>query len=339
MKAFVSGCAGTVLTDNERALFRDEDPWGLIIFARNVETEDQLRRLCDEFREVVDDPRRPILIDQEGGRVQRLRPPLAPDYPPNDQIAATFGSEPDRVRRAIYVLSRLHAFDLQRFGIDVNCLPVLDVPSPNADPVIGSRAYGRTPELVASLGRVACEGLLAGGVLPVIKHMPGHGRADADSHHALPTVSADLADLATRDFVPFARVSDMPLGMTAHVVFEAVDPTGPATTSAAVIGEIIRGAIGFDGLLMSDDMSMNALSGSFEARTEALIAAGCDIALHCNGMFDEMRAVANTAPELSGRSLERSKRALALRTPPNAETEHALRAEFAELTGRPVRAA
>ena len=333
MKAFISGCAGTEFTADERSFLRDADPWGLIVFARNVASHDQLRALCDTFRETVSDHERPILIDQEGGRVQRIKPPLAPAYPSNAEIARSYGAEVARVRRAVYLLSRLHAFDLQRVGVDVNCSPVLDVPAPDADPVIGTRAYGRTPELVQDLGRAACDGLLAGGVLPVIKHMPGHGRADADSHKFMPRVSAPLSKLATRDFVPFAALADMPLGMTGHIVFEAIDAERPATTSPIVVSEIIRGAIGFDGLLMSDDMSMNALSGPFGERARDLFAAGCDLALHCNGMFDEMVAVAEATPDLVGTSLQRSERALARRRAPDEADEHALRAEFHELTG------
>ena len=336
MKAFISGCAGTTLTDDERAFFADERPWGLILFGRNVESPQQIADLCSDFRRIVRDDRRPVLIDQEGGRVQRIKPPLAPNYPTNAKIAEGYGVRPDAVRRAVYVLSRLHAFDLARVGVDVNCLPVLDVPAPGADPVIGSRAYGRKPDMVAELGREACLGLLDGGALPVIKHMPGHGRADVDSHRELPRVTAPLADLATRDFVPFARLSDMPLGMTAHVVFDAIDPLRPATLSGSVVSEVIRGAIGFDGLLMTDDMSMHALSGPFEERTRMVFAAGVDIALHCNGVFEEMRAVASATPELTGRSAERSDRALAMRGKPNASEEAALRDEFEELTGHSV---
>ena len=333
MKSFVSGCAGPSLTSDERSFFRNEQPWGLILFGRNVETSDQLRRLCEEFREAVGDPGRPILIDQEGGRVQRLRPPISPNYPSNSEIAENFGTDPVGVRRAVYLLSRLHAFDLAPFGIDVNCLPVLDVPSPSADPVIGSRAYGHKPELVATLGRVACEGLLDGGVLPVIKHMPGHGRGDVDSHKALPRVHASLADLATWDFVPFARLSDMPLGMTAHVVYESIDVGQPGTCSPIVIDEIIRGAIGFDGLLFSDDISMHALDGTFEDRTHRLLEAGCDVALHCNGVFEEMLAVANAAAPLSADAKRRTDIALAMRNSGDDADEAALRSEFAELTG------
>ena len=332
-KAFVSGCAGLELDAEERALFRAERPWGLILFARNVEGADQVRALVDGFRAAVDDSTAPVLIDQEGGRVQRLRGPLAPDYP----AGAALGALPDGdAERAVWLLSRLHAIDLARLGIDIDCLPVADVPSEEGHAVIGDRAYAADPARVATLARHACEGLLAGGVLPVVKHMPGHGRAPADSHRELPRVVAGR-DALEADFAPFRALADMPLGMTAHVVYDALDPARPATLSPAVIGEVIRGTIGFDGLLMSDDMSMHALKGPFGDRTRDLIAAGCDVALHCNGVFDEMRDVAEAAPELAGESERRSTRALALRTRVEWADEDALRAEFHELTGTDVR--
>ena len=333
MKAFTSGCAGTALSAEERSFFRAESPWGLILFARNIETRSQVLRLCDEFRRAVDDEARPVLIDQEGGRVQRMRAPLAPDYPTNDEIGRRYTQDRARTRRVVYLLSRLHAFDLQRVGVDVNCLPVLDIPAPNADPIIGTRAYSREPAAVSDLGQAACDGLLAGGVLPVIKHLPGHGRADVDSHKQLPRVNASLRELANRDFLPFAALADMPLGMTAHVVFEAIDLLNPATQSKIVVRNMIRGAIAFDGLLMSDDISMHALSGSFEDRTRKALDAGCDIALHCNGVFSEMRAVASVVPEVDGECARRSTRALAMRHSGDNADEAELREEFEELTG------
>ena len=332
-KAFVSSCAGTALTADERAFFAAERPWGLILFGRNIGTASEIRALVDGFREAVDDPAAPVLIDQEGGRVQRLRPPLAPVSP----STAELGRLPlAAARRAAWLLARLHAFDLRRLGVDIDCLPVLDVPSRGAHAVIGDRAYSHDPETVSGLGRAACEGMLAGGVLPVIKHMPGHGRAMADSHKELPRVDASLAELEATDFVPFRAMSDMPIGMTAHVVFEAIDPERPGTMSGAVIGGIIRRSLGFDGLLLSDDMSMHALSGPFAERTRALLAAGCDIALHCNGVFDEMVAVASAAPELSGEGARRAAAALVLRGQGRDDDEAALRAEFAALTGSNV---
>ena len=337
MKAFTVGCSGTVLTSEERAFLAAERPWGLILFGRNIGSADELRALTDAFRQAVDDESAPVLIDQEGGRVQRLRAPLAPDYPSNRELGALYARDRAAGTRAAYLLSRMHAFDLSRFGIDLDCLPVIDVPAPGAHEVIGDRAYASDPEGVATLGRAACEGLLDGGVLPVIKHMPGHGRANADSHKALPRVSTPLEELERIDFLPFRALRDMPLAMSAHVVFEAIDADRPATTSPTVVGEVIRTAIGFDGLLLSDNVSMHALTGPFWDRTRDLFAAGCDIALHCSGDLDEARAVAAAAPELAGRSRERADRALALRDVRVADDEGAIRAEFEALTGRNVR--
>jgi beta-N-acetylhexosaminidase len=290
--AAIFGCAGTALDAAERAFFREVRPLGLILFARNIETPDQVRALTAAFRETVTDPHAPVLIDQEGGRVARLRPPHWPDFPP----AAAFG---ERARRdaiaaseAVRLNSLLIARELVALGIDVDCLPVLDLRHAGADAVIGDRAYSDDPELVGRLGRAAAEGLMEAGVTPVVKHLPGHGRATADSHHALPVVDTDLTTLLASDFRPFASNADLPWGMTAHVVYAAVDPDAPATTSARVIGEVIRDRLGFDGLLLSDDISMRALSGGFAERAAAARAAGCDVVLHCNGEMDEMTAVA-----------------------------------------------
>ena len=329
----MSGCAGLTLDAEERALFRAERPWGLILFGRNVGDAAQIRALVDDFRDCVGVAHAPVLIDQEGGRVQRLRGALAPDYPSGAELGAL---PRDVAERAVWLLSRLHAIDLARLGIDVDCLPVADVPTEEADAVIGCRAYASDPARVARLARSACEGLLDGGVLPVVKHMPGHGRAPADSHKELPRVTA-TRDALEADFAPFRALADMPIGMTAHVVYDALDAERPATLSPIVIGEIIRGTLGFDGLLLSDDMSMGALRGPFGERTRALLAAGCDIALHCNGVFDEMAAVAAAAPELSGRSAERAARAGAMRTVGSPADEAALRDEFHALTGTDVR--
>ena len=332
-KAFVSGCAGLALSADERAFFADERPWGLILFGRNVADASQIRALVEAFRRAVDDDAAPVLIDQEGGRVQRLRAPLAPDYPSNRELGRL---RPDAAARAVWLLSRLHALDLARLGIDIDCLPVADVPVPGGHEVIGDRAYSSDPRRVGSLARAACEGLLAGGVLPVVKHMPGHGRAAADSHKELPRVETPRAELEASDFVPFRMLADMPIGMSAHVVFASIDPERPATLSPIVVGDVIRGSFGFDGLLLSDDMSMHALTGPFEDRTRDLLAAGCDIALHCNGVFEEMVAVASAAPSLSGAAAIRAGRALAMRDQGSSADEAALRDEFAELTGQSV---
>jgi beta-N-acetylhexosaminidase len=306
--AVILGCAGPRLTADEIALFRDARPWGFILFARNIQTPEQVRDLTAALRDCVGRPDAPVLIDQEGGRVQRLGPPHWRRYPPG----RAYGLLPADQRRDITRLgARLIAHDLVALGVNVDCVPVLDVPSPDGHEIIGDRAYGDTPDAVAVLGRAAAEGLIAGGVLPVIKHIPGHGRARADSHLHLPVVETPLAELAARDFPPFRALSDMPMAMTAHVVYSAIDPDAPATTSATVIDRVIRGDIGFDGLLMSDDLSMKALSGDFTDRARAAVAAGCDMLLHCNGDPAEMRAVLAGAPTLAGRAQARAEAALA----------------------------
>ncbi|MCW2282982.1 beta-N-acetylhexosaminidase [Rhodoblastus acidophilus] len=301
-KAFIAGCAGLALSDEERAFFADQRPWGLILFRRNVDSPAQVAALTESFRAIVGADAA-VLVDQEGGRVQRLREPHWPAYP----AAARFLSAPDGEHLAA-LTARLIAEDLLALGIDVDCLPVLDTPVEGAHDVIGDRAYARDPENVARLGAAAALGLMRGGVMPVMKHIPGHGRAFADSHLELPVVSADRAELE-RDFAPFKANVDLPAAMTAHVVYEALDPSAPATQSAKVIAEIVRGKIGFDGLLMSDDLSMKALAGSFSERAQKCFDAGLDLALHCNGDLSEARAVAEAAPELAGKALERVRRA------------------------------
>jgi len=309
VQALILGCAGTTLSPEERAFFKDVQPWGLILFKRNVADPSQVLRLTQEYREIAGRKDAPVLIDQEGGRVQRLGPPHWPAYPSAASFAAV--SDPMLRRAAIRLGARLIAHELRALGITVDCLPVLDVPVPDANAVISDRAYGKKPEDVATGGRAAAEGLLAGGVLPVIKHIPGHGRATADSHHALPRVDASRETLAAHDFAPFRILSDMPLAMTAHVVFSAIDERHPATLSRRVFKEVIRGEIGYDGLVMTDDLSMNALSGSFAERARRAYAAGCDIVLHCNGQAEEMKAVASAAKPLSGKSKQRAENALA----------------------------
>jgi beta-N-acetylhexosaminidase len=306
--AAIFGCAGPRLDPEEAAFFRAVRPWGFILFRRNVESPDQVRALTAVLRQLVGADDAPVLVDQEGGRVQRLGLPHWRRYPP----ARAFSALPASERCGMVRLgARLIAHELREVGINVDCAPVLDVPEPGAHDVIGDRAYGGTPDEVAALGRAAAEGLLAGAVLPVIKHMPGHGRARADSHAALPVVDAVAAALRGRDLVPFRANADLPMAMTAHVVYAAIDPSAPATTSAIVIGDVIRGEIGFDGLLMTDDLSMKALSGGFEARARAALEAGCDVVLHCNGALDEMTAVAAGAWPLAGDAARRAQAALA----------------------------
>jgi beta-N-acetylhexosaminidase len=333
-RAFITGVSGTVLTDDERAFLRERRPWGFILFKRNVETPAQVAALVDDLRATVGRADAPVLIDQEGGRVQRLQPPHWPVYPPGAVFSALYDRDPAEGLEAARLTARLISADLSDLGITVDCLPLADVPVEGADAVIGNRAYGTTPAKVAAIARAVADGLAAGGVLPVLKHIPGHGRATADSHLRLPTVDTPLAELAATDFAAFQPLADLPMAMTAHVVFSGLDPAQPATTSATIIAQVIRGTIGFQGLLMSDDVSMNALSGSIAERTRASLAAGCDVALHCNGRLDEMEQVAGEAPPLAGEALARADRALAARRPPQPLDRAAARADLDRLIGR-----
>ena len=328
--AAIFGCAGPRLSPEEAAFFRDARPWGFILFKRNVETPDQVRALSGALRETIGDPAAPVLIDQEGGRVQRLGPPHWRRYPPGRAYGELAANDPLLRREIVRLGARLIAHDLAAVGVNVDCAPVLDVPEPGAHDIIGDRAYGETAAEVALLGRAAAEGLIAGGVLPVVKHVPGHGRSRADSHEHLPVVDAPRAALAARDFAPFKVNSDLPMAMTAHVVYAALDPAGPATTSRRVIRDVIRGEIGFDGLLMTDDLSMKALSGDFAERARRALAAGCDVVLHCNGSMAEMAAVAEGARPLAGQAARRAKAALGrLATSPEPFDVEAGRARFA----------
>ena len=302
----------------ERSFFRDVRPWGFILFGRNIENPDQIRALVAALRETVDDGDAPILIDQEGGRVARLKPPHWPQHPPAAQFGALYGESPEQAREATYLNARLIAHDLFRLGINVDCLPVLDVPAPGAHDIIGDRAFSGDPATVIDLGRAQIDGLMDGGVLPVMKHIPGHGRAGADSHLALPRVSATVEELSASDFVTFRSLDSCPLAMTAHVVYDSIDPQRPATTSPKVIRDVIRGEIGFDGLLMSDDLSMKALDGPLALRAKAALFAGCDLALHCNGDLDEMKDVASEVTILDGLAQRRSEQALARLLVPDA---------------------
>ena len=334
IQASIFGCAGPRLSAEEAAFFAEVNPWGFILFKRNVETPDQVRRLTDALRACVGRPDAPILVDQEGGRVQRLGPPHWPVYPPGRAYGTLAGNDPLLRREITRLGARLIAHDLAALGINVDCVPVLDVPQAGAHDIIGDRAYGQTPEEVAYLGRAAAEGLIAGGVLPIIKHIPGHGRALADSHLDLPVVDASREALSSVDFAPFRVLSDMPMAMTAHVVYAAIDPRRPATTSRRAIREVIRGEIGFSGLLMSDDLSMKALSGDFAERTRASLAAGCDVVLHCNGDMAEMKPIAEACRPLSGQSRRRAEAALArlARNPEPFDVEEG-RARFAAAFG------
>ena len=333
-RAFITGILGTELSAEERQFVRAERPWGFILFKRNIETPDQILRLVGELRESVADSDAPVLIDQEGGRVQRFGPPYWPVYPPGALFGTLYDIDRGLGLSAARLSARLIAADLYETGVTVDCLPLADVPVAGADAVIGNRAYGTEPAKVAAIARAVTEGLQQGGILPVLKHIPGHGRATADTHFGLPVVDTPKSELERTDFAAFQPLADLPMAMTAHVVFSALDPAQPATTSATIIEQVIRGVIGFQGLLMSDDVSMNALAGSIAERTRAIVGAGCDMVLHCNGKLDEMREVAAETPELSGRALERAARALASRQPPRPFDRTAARAELDELITR-----
>ncbi|MDQ0135161.1 beta-N-acetylhexosaminidase [Neorhizobium galegae] len=327
-KAMILGSSGPTLTADEVALYRDERPWGFILFARNCVEPAQITDLVASMRDAIGRPDAPVLIDQEGGRVQRIRPPMIERYPSAAVLGELYRQDREKGLRAAWLISRLHAFDLMKFGINVDCLPVLDVPIEGASNVIGDRAYGFDPKTVAEMGQAAADGLKAGGMLPVMKHMPGHGRGMADSHHELPVVTVSRAELEAHDFLPFVAMKSELMAMSAHIVFTAIDPDEPATISRKVIDEIIRGHIGFDGLLMSDDTSMNALKGTIGERAARIVGGGCDIVLHCNGVMDEMKAVVKEAIPLAGEALRRTKAVQAAFGPGDDLSEEAVRAEF-----------
>jgi beta-N-acetylhexosaminidase len=327
-RAFITGIAGLELSAAEREFIRSERPWGFILFKRNIETPVQVAALVGELRTAAGNSEAPVLIDQEGGRVQRLGPPKWPVYPAGAVFGRLYDIDPGLGLEAARLSSRLIADDLISLGVTVDCLPLADVPVEGADAVIGNRAYGTEPGKVAAIGRAVTDGLEQGGILPVLKHIPGHGRATADTHFRLPEVDTSEKELERTDFAAFQPLADLPMAMTAHVVFSALDPAHPATTSATIISQVIRGVIGFQGLLMSDDVSMNALAGSIAERTRAIFTAGCDMVLHCNGKLDEMRDVARETPELTGKALERANRALASRKGPQPFDRQVARARL-----------
>ncbi|MEM6662315.1 MAG: beta-N-acetylhexosaminidase [Pseudomonadota bacterium] len=327
--ALILAPEGLVLGDREAAFFREANPWAFILFARNFESPEQALRLTSELRDIVGRDA-PVLVDQEGGRVQRMGPPHWRQWRP---VLGLFdGADEASALEATRLRYRIIADELRAVGIDVNCAPLLDVLAPDGHEIIGNRALGRDPEEVIRRGRAVSEGLKAGGVLPVIKHIPGHGRANADSHEALPVVPTPRAELEAIDFAPFRAMANEALGMTAHVVFEAIDPGNCATLSPECI-RVIRKEICFDGLLMTDDLSMNALSGSMTERTKKSIAAGCDVILHCNGELPEMEEIAAAAPRLEGAALRRAERAAAARQTPDPADIHAAVARYESLTG------
>jgi len=313
----VFGLSGLELSPDEKAFFRDCDPWGFILFARNVADEKQLSRLTMSLRDCVGRDA-PVFIDQEGGRVARLKPPIWRKAPPAQVFGDLFLRDPEAAIEATRINHQLLAHELRSVGVDVDCAPVLDLRIEGADDIIGDRAFGDTPEPISTLGRAAMDGLMVGGVAPIIKHIPGHGRADADSHLELPRVEEAHGLLSETDFAPFKALSDAPMAMTAHIVYADIDPDNPATTSAGMIQRVIRDEIGFDGLLMTDDLSMKALSGTFRDRAEASIMAGCDLLLHCNGDPSEMMQVAESTINFSEKALERALKAEAARE--NIET-------------------
>jgi beta-N-acetylhexosaminidase len=313
-RAVIFGCAGPDLSAEERAFFRDADPLGFILFARNVDTPERTRRLVDELRSSVARADAPVLIDQEGGRVARLRPPHWRKAPPARLLGDLYARNPEQGLEATKLNSRLLAADVASIGCDVDCVPVLDIAFPETHAVIGDRAYADRPEPVAARGRAAAEGLLAEGVMPVIKHIPGHGRATVDSHESLPRVTASRAELERTDFVPFKLLADLPWAMTGHLLFESIDAQACITVSAGAVQDVIRGHIGFEGLLLSDDLSMQALGGSLGDRAARALAAGCDIALHCNGRRDEMVEIAgrtSAMTEAAGRRFDAGRAFLA----------------------------
>jgi len=334
VKAFITGVSGQSLSADEVAFLREHRPWGLILFARNIDTPEQVIALNASFRDAVERENAPVLVDQEGGRVQRLRPPHWTNYPAAASVAALYSVDRDAAMRAAWLMGRLHAFDLLPLGFTVDCLPVLDVPVEGSSNVIGDRAWGNEPEQVAALGRAQAAGLMAGGVMPVMKHMPGHGRGMVDSHLDMPVVDTPLDDLMNHDFAPFRDHSDIPMAMTGHLIFTALDADNPATTSKIVVDRIMRGHMGFDGLIMTDDLSMHALSGDFADRCHASFAAGCDIVLHCNGVMEEMLQVAQATPVLADKALERATNALTGVGLVDDVSENACRAEFDDLVSR-----
>jgi beta-N-acetylhexosaminidase len=325
MLACSFGCAGPALAPRERALFREAQPWGFILFARNVETPLQLMRLTADLREAVGRDA-PVLIDQEGGRVQRMGPPHWRRWrPPLDQMRAA--TSPGAAVRAMKLRYRLIAEELRAVGIDVNCAPLADLARPDTHPFLRNRCYGEEPVAVIGAARAVADGLMDGGVLPVLKHMPGHGRATADSHLELPRVDAPAATLEAEELAAFRALADLPLGMTAHVVYDAFDPDRPATCSPRMI-RVIRETIGFDGLLMTDDISMEALAGSPSERGRSALEAGCDVVLHCNGHFAEMEALATDLPAMTSEGLRRAAAASGRLRPPAPVDIAALEAEL-----------
>ena len=337
LSSFISSCAGEALTGDEWRFFQDARPCGLILFKRNCREPEQVKALVNAYKDALGSDNVLVLIDQEGGRVQRLQPPVWRKLPAAAAYGKLYREDADLAVQAARSIFQLLAMDLRTLGINANCAPVLDLPAPGMAEAIGDRAFGPDAAMIAELGRAVADGLLAGGVLPVMKHLPGHGRATADSHQVLPMVDASLDTLADADFVPFRALKDLPMAMTAHILYTDIDRSGPATTSRLVIDTIIRGEIGFDGLLLSDDLGMEALAGTVGERAHAVLAAGCDVATQCSGRLAEMEDAAGAVGMLEGRSLERFEAALARRQAPEAfDVSRALEAlaEVLAMAGR-----
>jgi beta-N-acetylhexosaminidase len=333
--ACIIDVAGPRLTPDEKAFFRAADPWAFILFARSCQSPEQMRALTGEMRDAVGREAL-IFIDQEGGRVQRLKPPVWPQFPPVALYGRIWQRDPDAAIEACFLHHRLIAHELRAVGVDADCAPCLDLLVEGASSVIGDRAFSTDPDVIARLGRAAMDGLHAGGVASVIKHMPGHGRATLDSHHALPVVDAGRQALA-HDFAPFRALKDARMAMSAHIVFEAFDETAPATLSREVVTRLIREDIGFDGLLMTDDVSMKALSGSVQDKAAGSLLAGCDVAMLCNASLEERLAFAAACPSLSGRALERALAAEAVARVPLAPFDAGAAVKrFNALTGQGV---
>lgn len=303
------GCSGPGLTSWERGFFREQRPWGYILFGRNIATPDQVRRLTGELREASDDAEALVFVDQEGGTVARFKGPAFRHPPAAQRFAELYRKDPEAAAEAAWLNARLMAHELKSLGVNADFAPVLDIAGAGAHPFLKSRAFGQDPESVTALGKATALGLRNGGVAPVIKHAPGHGRGDADSHHALPRVTAERARLDQQDFKPFIALRKEAMLMTAHVLYTALDAERPATLSRPVIEGLIRGDWGYDGLIMTDDINMNALGGSIEVRCRAALEAGCEIICHCNGEREDMEAVARAAPALSGAAASRASRA------------------------------
>ncbi|MEO1658376.1 MAG: glycoside hydrolase family 3 N-terminal domain-containing protein [Pseudomonadota bacterium] len=322
----VFGCSAGQLSDWERGFFREMKPWGYIVFGRNIETADQLRRFTDDLRAASDDEEALVFVDQEGGSVARLKGPEFRHPPAPRAFADLFSTDPETAAEATWLNARLMADELRAVGITANCAPMVDVVTARTHTFLQSRALGLTPEAAGTLGAAAALGLRDGRVVPVIKHAPGHGRATADSHHDLPVVDAALSELEATDFQPFKRLIREPMMMIAHIVYKAMDPERPATTSQHIISELVRSDWGYDGLLITDDLNMKALGGTMEERCRAALEAGMEILCHCNGERADMEAVARAAVPLSGKTLERADaaRRLAQGTPKPFERDAAI---------------